>query len=261
MSERTATQRGFPDVDPIDAYIDGLMTETERAVFAGRIEQDAALRAEVALQRDIDDTLGELYACPSPERVLARIEEAGVRGTGATRPGFGGVRLGRSLAVAAGVAVAFVGLWRLGFLWRTDLRGDQLGDVAVVGRFDVPYREIDLGGRHPVWVCKDEAEFIGSFVDRFGRGLVLAKMPDGVRALGLSYSDAVTSDTIVLLAEVRGDLVLVFVDRADRDGGFSAAPDSRLHYFRREIGVFALYEVTPLDRPNLLNLFREPESP
>lgn len=55
--------------------------------------------------------------------------------------------------------------------------------------------------------------------------------------------------------------MLVFVDRAERDRGYRATSGGRLRYFRREFGVFVLYEVSPFDKPHPLDRFREAAPP
>ena len=123
------------------------------------------------------------------------------------------------------------------------------------------WREVDLAGRVPLWVCETEAEFIGTFVKRLGFGMALSSPPPGVTAKGLSYSSAISDDTVLLLAEVGDELAIVLIDRLDRDADFSLPPTSKLRVHRKVLGDAVLYEVSPLDQPHLLDLFKEAAAP
>lgn len=263
MSDRSA-QYDSPKRDPIELYLDGLMTPAERSAFEERMDADEGLAEAVRLQGDIDGALDRLFACPSADDLVARVG-AGSSVTAHSAPPagseFGSFRVGRIPAMAAMVAIVCVGVWQFGIFPPSGQEGGAGPSTASVGRFDVAYRETDIGGRHPVWVCKDDAEFIGTFEERFGQGLVLGALTEPVRALGLSYSELISKETVVLLGEVGDDLVMVFIDRADRDPGFRAAPNSRLRYHRAEVGKLVLYEVTPLDEPLLLGHFRAASLP
>jgi hypothetical protein len=55
-----------------------------------------------------------------------------------------------------------------------------------------------------------------------------------------------------MLARVNGLPVMVFVDRANADTHPTLpSGENKLHLFRKELGPLVLYELTPLDRPNV----------
>ena len=55
---------GMDSMNDMDAYLDGVMDEAECRTFERRLDQDAELRAAVALQHDIDDVLRRRFAAP-----------------------------------------------------------------------------------------------------------------------------------------------------------------------------------------------------
>ena len=64
------------------------------------------------------------------------------------------------------------------------------------------------------------------------------------------------------MARVHGQPVIVFVDRirAEREQQ-QLPPNSELHLYRREVGKLVLYELSPLDRPYVLDSFYIPDKP
>jgi len=112
-------------------------------------------------------------------------------------------------------------------------------------------QQID-NGFVPGWVCETDEEFAKTFGGTFQQPLLLAAAP-GVEALGLSYNVALGSRTVMLLARVDGEPVLVF---AGSTGFYDVAPPAgnnrRLNVFERQIGLVKLFEVTPFETPRLL---------
>ena len=56
----------------IEAYVDGLLEDAERESVERRIREDADFRAEIELQRSIDNALRRIYVPPSAQRLWAR---------------------------------------------------------------------------------------------------------------------------------------------------------------------------------------------
>jgi len=59
----------------LDAYLDDAMTPDESAAYQRKIESDEALRDQIEVQQDIDQSLRRLFAPPSADRVTAGIAE------------------------------------------------------------------------------------------------------------------------------------------------------------------------------------------
>jgi hypothetical protein len=57
---------------------------------------------------------------------------------------------------------------------------------------------------------------------------------------------------------INGQKVIVFIDRASADTTPQKLGNPALNLFRREVGTLVLYELTPLDRSYVLDLFYDP---
>ena len=74
---------------------------------------------------------------------------------------------------------------------------------------------------------------------------------------GDNARNGVSEKTLGFLARVQDKPVIVFADRAERDSAQQLS-DPQLHLFKRQVGPIVLYEVSPLDKPKLLDLFYQP---
>ncbi|HWB20480.1 MAG TPA: hypothetical protein VG711_09290, partial [Phycisphaerales bacterium] len=70
---------------------------------------------------------------------------------------------------------------------------------------------------------------------------------------GLDYKNTITHKTVALLARVDSQPVMVFIDLASKDKGQPAPTNPALHMFKRIVGPYVLYELTPLDSPKVEN--------
>jgi hypothetical protein len=118
------------------------------------------------------------------------------------------------------------------------------------------YAQAETGSLDP-WQCADDEEFADTFRNHLGQRLVLSALPDGARALGLAYCHSLSPQSICLVGEVDGRTVVVLVDRVEADRP-QARPNVLLNLFRREVGRLVLYEITPHDRPALLEHLEDP---
>jgi hypothetical protein len=247
----------------IDAYLDDLLEETERAAFERGLESDARLRAEVEGQRRIDGALGRLFAPPVGNALASRITTlvresilAPNRRPVVRMPAR--VSRWRRLAIAAALTMGVVGLYRLWDFVQPSRPRDIYAPQAWRS-FEKVYRDTVAGGFKPGWVCKNDREFATAFRRRLGQALLLLPPPPGVAWAGLDYCNSITPRTMFLLAWVQGEKVLVLVDQAGSDRGQALPPESRLHLFRRQVGNLVLYECTPLDQPYVLDNFYIPD--
>ena len=71
--------------------------------------------------------------------------------------------------------------------------------------------------------------------------------------LGLSYVGGLSPDTTAMLGQVDGKRVMVFVDRAGADRPEAiVSSDGKLRVFRQARDELVFYEVTPLERPRMI---------
>ena len=239
----------------IDVYLDAQMTASERESFEREIEKDAALRDEVDRQKRIDGSLSRLFVAPPAEGVLSRVRArgAGVPGRPAEAATVGTQArpwLLRGLAIAAVVGIVAVG-GRL--VWKSYFQEPE--PMFVLGpwrSFETAYHDTIRDGFEPLWVCETQEQFMETFRYRVGQKLFLDETPEEIQAVGLSYMNTISTDTVVLLARVRGKEVLVFVDRYLQDKSQELSPDSGLHLFRDRLGELVLYELSPFDESCVL---------
>lgn len=244
--------------DPrIEAFLDERMSPSERQSFLDLLERDALLRTEFDRQRSIDASLRRIWGDQNIEGIMGRVEAAIAQELDtpvARRPSTGPWRL---LAAAALLGFSLAGVW---YSW-TITRPPPFVDVYEPQpwrSFGTVYYDTIRNGFKPAWICRDEQQFERVFTKRFRQPLLLATMPSGITAGGISYSNTLSNSTINVLGKVDGIPVMVFVDQRTVDHGSPPPPPPGLNLFRREIDALVLYELTPLDRPNILPFFYKP---
>ncbi len=268
MSERNHNPRqpdGAPPWGPertellLERFIDGDLEGQELAWIERRLQDDPALRAELALQEQIDQALRRTHrvegiAMPAiPIDALRGLEESvAVDGEPVHRviPW----RRWGVLVAAAIIVLTFAGLFRA--YW--DARVPDFKLVEPVAMYD---RLVRTGFR-PAVVCRTEPEFARLVKEKLGTALIAAGSP-GVEVLGWGYKDdydgsPISPKTMMLLARVDGREVLVLLDSAGRDRELRAPAGSGMHLHRRVIGPLVTYEVSPFDAPRVLPVLREP---
>lgn len=113
-------------------------------------------------------------------------------------------------------------------------------------------------GFRPEWRCESDDEFAIAVRDRLGTAMVVPLATTGIELVGWGYSDRygaviISDDTMVLLARVEGEQVVVFVDRAGGKVNTNARGSSTaLNVFERTVGPLMLVEVTPRSEPGIL---------
>lgn len=250
------------DGSGLDAYLDGQLDAAERARFEERLRLDPDLQVELELQRRLDDALRRRFQPPTPERILGALSRAPGRGIirfPAARRWF---QRPWAVAVAASIIVALIGVnW---FVWTSLPHGlgprHKRHPIEFVSLERGYQRQIDKGFR-PLWLCETDHEFAGSIFKSLGQGLLITIPPPGIKAKGLDFCPSLSKNTMILLAEVESQPVVVFIDRLAADSRPALPADSGLRLFRREVGALVLYEVTPLNEPRVLDLFYDPKMP
>lgn len=232
------------DVVLLEQYLDASLDEAGRARFEQRLAAEPALRAQLALQQRIDDSLARLFhrAGTAHDAQPAGLTHVSGRAA-ATAP------RRRSLALAAAVALL------LSAGWLAQLTFD--GSAAPVRRL---YERQVAAGFQPQFVCADDDAFRQWTAERYGQELVPAATRDAIELVGWVYAPMLSSYSAALLARADSTPVVVLMDRLERDRPLEA-PGGGLHLFRRAIGTLVLYEVTPLDRPVVLDVLSAPGRP
>ncbi len=253
------TNGHYPEPAVLDAYLDGLLDDSRRSAFEERIRRDPQLRREIETQHAIDAALSRLFVPPATEELNSGFVQMLAKEI-EHRPGPRIFWFRKPLAAAAVLALATVSVWlNRDLLWPTaspmEYKPQPFRTMVEAYQFEV---ENQL---KPDWVCKNDRQFAAIFRSTFGQALLLAARPAGITAGGIGYRNVITPKTVVVLGKVSDEPVTVFVDRADADRGQTLPPDSKLKFYRRQIGHLVLYEVSRLDAPHLLELFHDPDDP
>lgn len=246
--------------DLLDLYLDNQLDERQRLIVEQALQNDPMLRRQIEAQRMIDSSLSARF---SPPVLVPPLPQVGSNGASHARPQSAPApqRRRRILLHSKWVAIAAVVMislatWRI---WKSFGTVDQPDSRYSEGRvyrpMDAVYRAEVRNGCKPEWLCRDEREFIMTFFQRLGHGMALASVPPGIEARGLSLTNTITPQSVYLLSKVDGNVVLVFVDRLEKDSPQKLA-DPSLHLFRKELGPVVMYEVTPYPKPHLLDLMQ-----
>lgn len=235
--------------DRLDAYLDGLMSAEERAAFEREIASDASLRSAVEAQARIDASLRRLFAPPAGVPSLPTAPNA-------VPDRHRNWLFGR--VGAAQVAASIIGLVGLAWvLWMVTAPEDRSppGYPESMSIAQAYVEEVE-SGYHESWQCRDTREFVTYVWQSLGSGLAFADLPASIKALGLDGCNCISLNTVYLLTTVDGERVIVFIDRKDAKADLSDISDVGLQAFRRDVGELTLYEVTPLEKPHVLEYFK-----
>ncbi|MEZ6235828.1 MAG: hypothetical protein R3B68_16715 [Phycisphaerales bacterium] len=246
----------------LDRYVDGLMEGDERAAFEARLRGDAALRAEVELQRRIDGRLRAMYAPPARIGLPGRagVEAGGARDDDGPRlVGATGPSRKRWVPLAVAAMLALVVGGGGGYWWFV------VGTPAPFRQPAEIYAAVAARGFEPEWVCTTDEEFVEAVRGRFGRAVLLPVATPGVEVIGWAYGTPVlTNRTATLMTRVDGHEVLVLIDKGESDvnlrqageaAGASPGPFSGLRLYKRRLNGLVLYEVSPLDSARVIGSF------
>ncbi len=245
--------------EPLERYLDGLMSPEEAAQFEQRVAGDEHLQREIELQQRIDKSLERAFVAPAPVDILALANRQSDEATASTKSELAkpvdAKPNSRRRTLLTVLAACLVWIVVGGMVYRQFFEDEGYRELALAEIYE---NCLDAGFQ-PKWVCEDDAEFADTFQRRQGRPLLLKAEARDVM-IGLSYLEGITPDTTTMLARVDGEPVLVFVDRLDRD----TQPEkpswwSGLNLFRSELEDFVLYEVTPLDEPRVMASFYIPD--
>ncbi len=226
-------------------YVDGALEGAERESFEREMGSSPSLRAEVEAMRRVDASVGRSFGGLGERSV-----DFAPRPIPLHRRGWFRGTLAAGAAVAA-VAFLVVNSWSVLFPPR--------GQSSVYQHLAEVYREYEQRGWPIEWVCETDEAFAEATAEGVGSPLVVAPAP-GLELSGWSYSDYLTdlgidADAMILIAEVRGEEVLVVVSPGEGPR-FGDRRRDGLRVFRREAEGVTLYEVTPWDEPGVIDRFR-----
>lgn len=254
-----------PEIDAlIDAYLDGAMSDQERAAFEARAQSDEAVARELALQRAADESLRRQFRPPAvpmnlPTRavqdtgeVAGRIDRTsgGAGGGGGAGAGDGADRprrrvISTPLAAAALILLAVV----VGYFAMNGLPfGGGGGSHATA---QAVYKQVVDGGFKPQWVCESDEQFAQYTKDRFGAPWQVDQ-DKGVTLVGWRYSaDLLGPDESLLLATKDGQKIVVVADAAANARRVRGGDGLKVH--TRETNGLVMYEISPLDDAVIIN--------
>ena len=241
----------------LDAYLAGELQGEELARFEAMLKVDPVLRAEVELQRAIDNSLRASCAAPADfaQRLAVTATSAVPQLTAAQRPMPKTSPWTRRFAIAAMLVLGVFGAWNI---WQfVKPQPAPYPDTGPRRTLEVAYHEIIDDGFEPAWICRNDQEFLENVRKSLGKDLLIAQVDPGVRVLGLAYANTISPWTVMILAYVDGKPVVVFADRSMADRQLpQPAPGLTLH--KREIGEIVLYELSPHKEARVLPQIYEP---
>lgn len=246
----------------LDRYLDGLLTDQEVRAFEAEMSRDPALREAVDRQRTIDASL-KLHFTPPLAPVATRQPFRSTVPTMRFPSGAQGQRW--RLAIAAVLVLALGATWIV-------LRNTVYKEPTRIAALNTVYNHLVGSGFKPEWVCSDDREFAESVDNRLGQPLLAASGLPGVEILGWAYATAddgkpkqgydgtpISEKTMILLTRVDGREDVVLVDKLKNDRVLELPPESTLHLHRRVLGKLVLYEISPFDKPRVIDGMFKPD--
>jgi hypothetical protein len=247
-----------PDAD-LEMHLDGLLQGEPRVEFQRRLDRDPELRREIELQDRVDQSIRRLFA-PSPMKLPTSPATNSVSSSRTIAPSVSRTRSHpsswRSRVAAIAAILAFViGAWSIVLnIPRTNPRYTPPSWQSL----EAIYAQRIDQGFEPDWICDNEIQFERAFLGQYDQALQLRPTPSSIQTLGLAYANTMSERTMMLLARVDGEPVMVFIDRLNRDTNPTLAEDSPLTLHQTTIGSLVLYEMSPFGRPRVLEYFHEP---
>lgn len=250
----------------IDAYVDGRLSPADRASFERFMETHAAVRTAVEFQTRIDRSINNLFAPVVADESAsdAAQVEASSNGRSRHKKTVQPRRLSRGVSwflIASSIVIAATAVWQYA-PWFNPSDEDLFPPLPRYTLAEA-YNEAEKKQFVADWLCKNDKEFAQAFYSRLGQALAMASPPANIIPTGLSYVPLARSSTaqaVEFIAKVDGKGVIVFVDKTC----MACEPNEvgpGLYVFSRQLGHLTLCEVSPWDKPHLLDLLSEREIP
>jgi hypothetical protein len=231
----------------VNASVDGTLTDQQRAEFAAVLQSDEFHQA-IALQRRIDESVGRQFAAPDPEKLLRSAMNGRSQSFAIRHPASGaGSRL---QAIAAGILLAVLGAAVAWQLWPDE----QIRQPAHQS-IEQLYADTVKAGFKPIMAYKEDRALAIATYSRLGKAVLPSGLSSDVKLIGFGYCNSISEWTVSLMATAGDKKIMLFIDRADHDNGQKLSPGSPLHLAGRRVDDMVLYEISPLDKPLLLNHF------
>jgi hypothetical protein len=245
-------------LDALDRYLDGVMSPAERASFEQQLAASPELRAaqdEAALwQRDIDVSLRAQFSAAALD--LSTRTRAGSNTRGDLAP-TRTLRFPNWVPLAAAAVIGLVGL-----VGAYVFSGARPGGVVATVRPTLAalYNATVDSGFKPEEVCTTRDKFADWLGTKFGISLAPREERSDITLVGWSYSNAISPYTGVLLAKSGDQPIIVALDLKVRESGKGPpafgellAQNENLYVHKTVIDGLALYEVSPLDTPRIID--------
>jgi hypothetical protein len=231
--------------------------------FEARLARDPVLAAGRDAQRRIDRGLRGLFvippfvglpinghppggtAHPANGHPLTPAAPAGASHAGGWAALKSTLLSAKGLAIIGLVAAALLGAGG----WLTYLRFFADRQLS----FDEVYSQQVRATAADASIGRDQVESFASAT--LGYTVRTKKAPANVKLVSMTQAHVMSARTVVVHARVDGQNLLLLADHACHDVQASGGGSCELHRFRREVGGVVLYELTPLDKPVLLNLY------
>lgn len=229
----------------IARYLDGMLEGDELAAFERAIPSDPELKSAVESDRRMMDRLRTVLG-PPPAGQATDARPPVQQSSRSFRP--------PSVRLLGGIAAAVLIVVCIGIAYTSKRAANQAFATPTVEPAEV-YRTAHDRGFEPAWVCEDDAQMLAYTRERFRRGMLFTPTK-GVELVGWGYVPGVLSDqTAALFAEHGEHHIVLLVDRSKHDRPLEdpSVENPGLHLFRRIVGRFVLYEISPLERPVLLD--------
>lgn len=238
-----------PDGDAIDRYLDDAMPVAERVEFEKQIAESESIRSQIELQRRVDASLNAGFGAPPIAALLTREEAQAFapksRKTGWSRE----YKMFGALAALLAIAVSIQA-----YLWLS-----SAGNAPERPTLAETYFKLVDHKFQPTVECTTRDKFAEWMQARYGVALAPKEERADVKLLGWSYSRAISNYTGLLLATVEGKPVVVAFDTLDRQSEWGypcrRQPNDKggLNFFSAQIDGIAVYEITPLDQPRIID--------
>lgn len=240
------------DSEAVDRYLDGVMSESERSAFEAEVANSPSLRDEISLQKHLDSSLRTGFGAPPVVPVAGILTREEARAFAPKKQRASWSREYKMFgAVAALLAIA---LSIQAYFWLT-----SPGAVEERPSLAEAYYKLVNHKFRPSEECTTREKFAQWMGSRYGVALAPKEDRPDVQFVGWSYSGAISNYTGLLLAKVDGKPVVVAIDTVARQNDWGIPcrrqpkDEDGVNFFSAEIDGIALYEITPLDKPRIID--------